>query len=78
MSLTYDQMRADIAEALDMAPDQIGDGDNLFDLGLDSMRLMTLVLKWQEVAPDLDNGRLWEGRSLGEWWIEAEKMAVGQ
>lgn len=74
MTLTLERMRADIAEALEMAPEEISDGESLFDLGLDSMRLMTLVLKWQEDEADLDYGLLWEGRTLGAWWGEVEKL----
>ena len=43
MTLTLDRLRADVAEVLDMAPEEIAPQDNLFDLGLDSMRLMALV-----------------------------------
>ncbi|MWD27293.1 phosphopantetheine-binding protein [Aquicoccus sp. SCR17] len=77
MSLTKERMRADIAQAVNMAPAEIGDRDNLYDLGLDSMRLMTLVMEWQENEPDLDNGRIWEGRCLADWWAEVETLHAG-
>lgn len=67
MGISFDRIRADIAEALNMAPDEISDDDNLYDLGIDSMRLMSLVLGWQDQGPGLDFGRLLESQTLGEW-----------
>lgn len=74
MSMTYDKMRRDIAEALELSADEIGPEDNLFDAGLDSMRLMGLVMAWQDEGIELDYGALWEYRTLSEWWREIERM----
>ena len=68
MSLTLDKMRADIAELLHEMPDAIGLDDNLVDLGLDSMRLMVLALKWQEEGHDIDFSHLAEYFTLRGWW----------
>ena len=63
MTLTLDRLRADVAEVLDMAPEEIAPQDNLFD----SMRLMALVIRWQEAEPALDFTPLWESATLADW-----------
>ncbi len=70
MSLTLEQMRADIARAVDLEPAEVGDDDNLPDLGLDSMRLMRLVMGWEEAGLALDFGLFAEYSTLGDWWRE--------
>ncbi|MFD5916604.1 phosphopantetheine-binding protein [Kitasatospora sp. NPDC058201] len=42
-----DTVRADIADILGERPEDIGDDDDLRDLGLDSMRVMHLVEVWR-------------------------------
>ncbi|MFJ5228724.1 phosphopantetheine-binding protein [Kitasatospora sp. NPDC088391] len=42
-----DTLRAEIADLLGEAPEDIHDEDDLRDLGLDSMRLMHLVETWR-------------------------------
>lgn len=78
MSLTFEQMRADVANALDLTPTDIGAQDNLYDLGLDSMRLMTLAMEWQEQGADLDFGLLLESQTLADWWaaVEAQRQSA--
>ncbi|ANT61954.1 MULTISPECIES: phosphopantetheine-binding protein [Roseobacteraceae] len=68
MSLSKDKMRADIAEALEIAPEEITDEANLFDLGLDSMRLMSLVMTWQDEGEEGDLSEIWEHQTFGAWW----------
>lgn len=72
MTLTRERMRQDIAKTVGLPPEEIADEDSLVDLGLDSMRLMALVVKWEEIEPSLDFARLWEGGSLGAWWQDVE------
>lgn len=67
MPLDFDRIRADLAQALNMAPGDLADDDNLYDLGIDSMRLMSLVLGWQDQAPGVDFGPMLESQTLGEW-----------
>src|SRR3546814_4364224 len=45
---TLESMRADIARILHEDPSEIGNDDNLMDLGLDSMRTMTLASQRSE------------------------------
>ena len=74
MSLTLDQMRADIAKLIFLDPEEIGDDDNLADLGLDSMRLMNLVLKWEQDGLKADFGTFAEFYTLGDWWQAVERI----
>ncbi len=77
MSLTFEQMRADVAVALDLSPADIRAEDNLYDLGLDSMRLMSLAMEWQEQGADLDFGLLLESQTLADWWAAVEAQRQG-
>ncbi|MET9108951.1 phosphopantetheine-binding protein [Streptomyces zhihengii] len=66
--LTSDRVRADVAELLGCDPGSIAPGDNLLDLGLDSMRIMTLVERWRaDGAPALEFPDLAEQPELGRW-----------
>lgn len=75
--LTIDKLRADIAALAGIAPEEIGDDDNLIDLGLDSMRLLTLLMQLQEAGVDLEFAELAEHFTLSAFWgaIEAKKAA---
>lgn len=66
--MTLDDMRADVAALLNMDPAEIGDDDNLADLGLDSMRLMQLVLGWEQKGLRADYSVFAEHVSLAGWW----------
>jgi aryl carrier-like protein len=46
--LTLARMRADVAKLISEAPEDVRDDDNLMDLGLDSMRVLGLVMAWGE------------------------------
>lgn len=65
--MTYDDLRAELARMLDLTPDALGDGDNLLDLGLDSMRLMSLILDWEGRGIPADYSTLIEGQTLAQW-----------
>jgi aryl carrier-like protein len=71
--MTRERMRADIARALRMDPEDVGDDDNLDDLGLDSMRAMNMVMRWTEAGLQLDFGELSEKLTLDAWWAAAER-----
>ncbi|MBP0494841.1 phosphopantetheine-binding protein [Pararoseomonas indoligenes] len=71
--MTRERMRADIARALRMDPEEVGGDDDLNDLGLDSMRAMNMVLRWTEGGLQLDFGELAERLTLNAWWAVAER-----
>lgn len=74
MTMTLDRMRADIARLIHEDPEEIGLDDNLMDLGLDSMRLMNLILLWQEAGVDMDFGDFAEHFTLRGWWEAVQKQ----
>lgn len=71
-ALTLEQMRADIAELIHESPDQVMLDDNLMDLGLDSMRLMSLLERWSRQGVELDFSLVAERLTLGGWWELAQ------
>ncbi|EPH43224.1 phosphopantetheine-binding protein [Streptomyces aurantiacus] len=67
-TLSPERVRADVAELLGCDPADIGPDDNLFDLGLDSVRIMTLVERWRtEGAAALEFPDLAEQPELAHW-----------
>ncbi|WP_433206355.1 phosphopantetheine-binding protein [Dactylosporangium sp. CS-047395] len=57
--MNIERMRTDVAEALAEVADEpaaFADDDNLIDLGLDSIRLMSLATRWR--AAGLEAGYL--------------------
>ncbi|QPM91854.1 phosphopantetheine-binding protein [Pseudooceanicola algae] len=72
LALTCDQMRADIAKQIDLPPEEVEPDESLVDLGLDSMQVMTLLMKWGEKVEGLDFARFMEAGTLAEWWAIAE------
>ncbi|WP_232665725.1 SIP domain-containing protein [Pseudonocardia sp. TRM90224] len=61
------ELRASIAELLDAAPSEITDGADLLDLGLDSIRLMTLVQRWRDQGIEIDFESLAECPTVENW-----------
>jgi aryl carrier-like protein len=76
--LTREAMRADLARALRLPPEEIGDDDDLVDLGLDSMRAMTLLARWSERGVALELAAVSETVTLGAWWALAEKALAAR
>lgn len=72
VKLSLEDMRADIAEMVYDEPENIELDDNLMDLGLDSMRVMTLVERWDKKGVQLDFTRIAERLTLRGWWELAQ------
>ena len=66
--LTLARMRADVAKLISEAPEDVRDDDNLMDLGLDSMRVLGLVIAWGEHGIALEFSHLAEHTTLAGWW----------
>ncbi|MFD7131635.1 phosphopantetheine-binding protein [Streptomyces sp. NPDC059894] len=67
-ALSPDRIRADVAELLGCEPAEIAPDENLRDLGLDSVRLMTLVERWRAGGADtLELPDLAERPELAHW-----------
>lgn len=50
--LSLERVRNDVAEVLDEEPGSFADDENLLELGLDSIRLMSLAVRWREAGAD--------------------------
>ncbi|MEU4775487.1 phosphopantetheine-binding protein [Micromonospora sp. NPDC023644] len=72
--LTAATIRADVAEMLHRRPDESFDTEDLFDCGLDSVRLMTLIERWREAGAEVSFVDLAE-RPTVEHWV---KLLVGR
>ena len=73
-ALTLERMRANVADLLGEAPEDIGDDDNLMDLGLDSMRVLGLVMRWGETGIALEFPHLAEHVTLAGWWGVVQQL----
>jgi aryl carrier-like protein len=67
MALTEDVVRADVAELLHLLPEEILDSENLFEFGLDSIRLLTLLERWREAGAEASFVDLAEQPTLSHW-----------
>ncbi len=70
-------MRTDVAGMLGQAPEAIGEEDNLLDLGLDSMRVLGLVLAWGDSGIPLEFSHLAEHVTLAGWWGVVQRLQTG-
>lgn len=77
-ALTLEILRDDVAAILDEAPPEIGVDENLFDLGLDSMRMLGLVLKWGNSGIALEFSALAEYSTLTQWWQVIERLQAAK
>jgi len=66
--ITLESMRADIARILHEDPADIADDDNLMDLGLDSMRTMTLASRWRDEGAAIEFSEMAFNATLKYWW----------
>jgi aryl carrier-like protein len=68
MTLSVDQMRADIAEVLQEDVSAVVAGENLVDIGLDSIRIMMLASRWSLPGVPIEFADLAEYPELMQWW----------
>ncbi|HEY9314565.1 phosphopantetheine-binding protein [Williamsia sp.] len=74
-ALSREQIVADIAGLLEVAPEELTVETNLLDAGLDSIRLMSLVEKWRAAgSPGADFVNLASEPVVGVW---LDAVAVG-
>lgn len=66
-ALTATRVRADVAELLETDAESIPLHDNLFDLGLDSIRVMTLIERWRSAGATIEFPDLAEQPELAHW-----------
>ncbi|MFG1780550.1 phosphopantetheine-binding protein [Micromonospora sp. NPDC049048] len=65
--LTAATIRADVAELLHRRPDESFDTEDLFDSGLDSVRLMTLLERWRDAGAEVSFVELAERPTVQQW-----------
>ena len=66
--LSRQRIVSDIAELLDVPPEELTEDTNLLDAGLDSIRLMSLVEKWRTAgSPGADFVNLASEPVVGVW-----------
>ncbi|MGK5682607.1 phosphopantetheine-binding protein [Actinoplanes sp. URMC 104] len=66
--LSLERVRADVAEVLAEEPGSFADEDNLLDLGLDSIRLMSLATRWREAGYEAGYLDLAQDPTVKAWW----------
>lgn len=66
--LTIDDLRRQIAELIEAPPAAVTEDANLMDLGLDSLRAMSLAERWIAAGIPVDFSELAEGPTLRHWW----------
>ncbi|WP_246833616.1 phosphopantetheine-binding protein [Williamsia sp. 1138] len=67
-TLSQQQVVADIADALGVSPANLSMDEDLFDAGLDSIRLMSLIEKWRTAgSAGADFPTLAAEPALGPW-----------
>ena len=65
--LTLEQMRADVAEILGVEAEMVVDGENLVDIGLDSIRIMALAERWSTADARINFDDLAEYPEIVSW-----------
>jgi len=65
---TLEDMRAEIAQMIGVPVSDVADEANLMDLGLDSIRAMSLAQKWANAGAAVDFSELAEEPTLRHWW----------
>ncbi|MFW5419112.1 acyl carrier protein [Nocardiopsis sp. CNT-189] len=65
--LTPERIRADVERILGEQPGTVPGTENLLDLGMDSIRLMSLVESWRTAGAQTDFIELAEEPSIDAW-----------
>ena len=65
---TMDALRQQVAALIEMTPDELDWDDSLLFAGLDSVRLMSLVDRWQQQGSRLGFAELAQAPTLRQWW----------
>ena len=71
-TLSLSVLQSDVAETLGVSCEDIDVNENLMFMGLDSIRAMILVEKWNKQGANVSFSQLIEAVSLQEWWQTIE------
>lgn len=66
-AFTRERIISDLAEVLDLPADELTEDVSLIDLGLDSVRLMSLVERWRFEGAAIDFVDLASDPQVGAW-----------
>ncbi|MEV7085510.1 phosphopantetheine-binding protein [Streptomyces sp. NPDC093085] len=66
--LTLDGFRADLAECLFLDPGEVDLADSPLDAGVDSLRIVTLLERWQAAGAAVTFVELAERTTFAQWW----------
>lgn len=65
---TLEELRALIAEKLEIDPGEIADDDDLIEWGLNSVTTMGLAAQWRRAGMEIDAKTLVKDVTLTGWW----------
>jgi aryl carrier-like protein len=65
--LTADIIRADVAEVLHRLPHETQDHEDMFEAGMDSLRLQILIERWRGAGAEISFVDLAERATLANW-----------
>lgn len=71
-SLDYAEVRRQVQSLLPVGV-EIDDGQNLIELGLDSLQMMRMVNKWRRAGAKVTFAELIAAPRLGDWWALLQK-----
>lgn len=77
-NLSRESIRRDIAQILMLTPDEIDPDENLTYLGLDSIRLMSLLEQWRTQGAQIQFVELAERTTLNQWWKLLEEKSASE
>ncbi|WP_435175031.1 phosphopantetheine-binding protein [Actinacidiphila sp. bgisy145] len=66
--LDLERLRATVADVLGVAPEQVGDDDNLLELGVESVRVMAISARLRRYRLRIGYARMIEEPTLRAWW----------
>ncbi|MEI2455364.1 MULTISPECIES: isochorismatase family protein [Lysobacter] len=71
------QLRSELAQIVELPLDEVGADDNPFEIGLDSIRLMSLLERWSAGGERIGLVELAERASVADWWrlIDSRRAA---
>ncbi|WP_431687186.1 isochorismatase family protein [Hahella sp. NBU794] len=70
--LSLEALRRDVAAILMMSPEDVDPEENLMYMGLDSIRVMSLLENWRARGADITFVDLAESLTINEWWRTIE------
>ncbi len=75
--LTLEGVRAEIAALAEVPIADVTDDANLMDLGLDSLRAMSLAERWMKAGIPVEFSELAEEPTLRHWWSVLSRHGGG-